>query len=219
MLKAFPVAAAVGKALLCCAIGYLLGNISPSYLLVRRKGYDVRRDGSGNAGASNAFILAGGAAFFTTAIIDILKAFLACRICGGLFPGLTVAAPLGGVACVLGHMYPIALGFHGGKGLASLGGIALHWNWHGFLILFAVAVTIVLLTRYVCFVAPAMSILFPVCFFIESGLLLSATILLIPAGPIMKKHMANFSRIRMGTEPRISYLWNKDAELRRIGRK
>ena len=51
----------------CCVIGYLLGNINPAFLFARRKGYDPRVDGSGNAGASNAFILAGKTAFFAEA--------------------------------------------------------------------------------------------------------------------------------------------------------
>ena len=210
---------ALGKCLLCCLIGYLLGNFSLSYLLVRRRGFDVRKDGSGNAGASNAFILAGGAAFFAVAISDVLKAFIACRLCRLLFPDLQIAPQLAGVACIFGHMYPVALGFRGGKGLASLGGVALQWDWRCFLVLFFVAVLIVMLTRYVCFVAPTMSVVFPLCFYLESGLILASLILLLPAAPIFVKHMVNFSRIRQGTEPRISYLWNRDSELKRIGRK
>jgi glycerol-3-phosphate acyltransferase PlsY len=82
----------------CCVIGYLLGNINPAFLFARLKGYDPRVDGSGNAGASNAFILAGKTAFFATAILDILKAFLACRLCRYLFPALPVAEQIGGAA-------------------------------------------------------------------------------------------------------------------------
>ncbi len=202
----------------CCVIGYLLGNINPAFLFARLKGYDPRVDGSGNAGASNAFILAGKAAFFATAILDILKAFLACRLCRYLFPALPVAEQIGGVACILGHMFPAALRFRGGKGLASLGGVILSWDWRAFLALLALAILIAFLTNYICFVAPTMSLLFPALYYIRTRYLPAALVLLIPAIPIFFKHAENIRRIREGTEVRMSYLWNKDGELKRTGR-
>ena len=208
----------LGQALLCCLIGYLLGNISPAYLLVKRKGYDVREEGSGNAGASNALIIAGKAAFFITAFVDILKAFVACRLCRALFPGLSVSEQLGGVACILGHMFPLSLGLRGGKGLACMGGVILSWNWIAFLILLATALAIAFVTNYLCFVAPSISVIFPVSFLIKSGFVLGTLILLIPVLPIMMKHMQNFRNIREGTEVKMSYLWDKDSELKRTGR-
>ena len=202
----------------CCVIGYLLGNINPAFLFAKIKGYDPRVDGSGNAGASNAFILAGKLAFFTTAILDILKAFLACRLCRFLFPALPVAEQLGGVACILGHMYPAVLHFRGGKGLASLGGVILSWDWRVFLALLALSFLIAFATNYLCFVAPAMSLIFPALYYWQTRYWPAALVLLIPAVPIFFKHAANFRRIREGTEVRMSYLWNKDGELRRTGR-
>ncbi len=62
---------------LCCCIGYFLGNLNPAFLFARRKGYDARVDGSGNAGASKAYIFAGKFACLATAGFDILKAFTA----------------------------------------------------------------------------------------------------------------------------------------------
>ncbi|MBR1584035.1 MAG: glycerol-3-phosphate acyltransferase [Clostridia bacterium] len=149
----------------CVAIGYLLGNLSPSYLLGKRKGYDVRRDGSGNAGATNAFILLGAKSFFLTTALDILKAFAAYRVCQAAFPRLSFAGTLGGTACVLGHMYPALLGFRGGKGLASLGGVVLGWSWQWFLLLLTGALLLAFATRYVCLVAPTMSVVFPACYY------------------------------------------------------
>ena len=202
----------------CCLIGYLLGNINPAFAFARLKGYDPRVDGSGNAGASNAFILAGKLAFFATAILDILKAFVACRLCRWLFPDLSVAEQIGGVSCILGHMYPAALRFRGGKGLASIGGVLLSWDWRFFLALLALAVLIAFLTNYLCFVAPTMALLLPALYYWRTRYLPAALILLIPAVPVFCKHLENFRRIREGTEVRMSYLWNKDGELRRTGR-
>ena len=206
------------KALICFVIGYLLGNINPAYLLVKRKGYDVREEGSGNAGASNALIIAGKAAFFITALADILKAFVACRLCRALFPELSVSEQLGGVACILGHMFPLSLGLRGGKGLACMGGVVLSWSWIAFLILLAVAFAIAFVTNYLCFVAPSISLIFPVSFLIKTGFVLGTLVLLIPVLPIVMKHMKNFRSIRKGTEVKMSYLWDKDGELKRTGR-
>ena len=204
--------------LACIAIGYLLGNLNLAFWFARRKGYDVRVDGSGNAGASNAYILAGKAAFFATAALDILKAFLACRLCRALFPALNVAEQIGGVSCVLGHMFPFLLRFRGGKGLASLGGIALSWDWRAFLILLAAALLIALISNYICFVAPTMSLLIPGLYYWQTRFLPALLILLIPAVPIFLKHLENFRRIGEGTELRMRYLWNKERELERTGR-
>ncbi len=206
------------KGILCCLIGYLLGNISPAYLFGKRKGYDIRNEGSGNVGATNAFLLVGKNAFFVTALLDILKAFAAYRICQLLFRTFPAAGPLGGVACILGHMYPAVLGFHGGKGLASLGGVILGWRWQWFVLLLATAIVIAFVTRYVSLVAPAMSVFFPICYYWETSLLAGTLILFIPTIPIFIKHWENFVRIREGTEMRTSFIWNKEGELKRIGK-
>ncbi len=202
----------------CIIIGYVLGNFNPSFLIARRKGYDARADGSGNAGASNAFILAGKWAFFAVAILDILKAFAACRLCRFLFPQLLIAEQIGGVACILGHMFPVLLGFRGGRGLACLGGVVLSWSWKWFLCLLTLAILIAFISRYVCFVAPTISLVFPALYYLKTKSIPSSLVLLVAAVPILLKHMENFARIRNGTEARISYLWNKEEELKRIGR-
>ena len=66
--------------ILSILIGYLLGNFSPAYLFGKTKGYDIREEGSGNVGATNAFILVGKWAFFVTAGLDILKSFVAWKL-------------------------------------------------------------------------------------------------------------------------------------------
>ena len=202
----------------CILIGYFLGNINPAYMFAKLKGYDARIDGSGNAGASNAFILAGKTAFLVTAVFDIMKAVAACRICRTLFPELSVAEQIGGVSCVLGHMFPIVLRFHGGKGLACLGGLVLSWSWKVFLVLLALAFFIAFVTNYICFVAPTMSLLFPGLYYWHTRFLPAVLVLLLPAVPIILKHVENFRRIRAGTEARFSYLWDKNGELERLGR-
>ena len=203
---------------LCCIVGYAFGNFSPAFLLGKAKGYDIREEGSKNVGATNAFILLGKNAFFLTALLDILKAFCACTLCTYLFPGLPVAGVIAGAACIIGHIYPVLLRFHGGKGLASIGGVVLAWDWKWFLILLALAILIAFGTRYVCLVAPTISLVFPACYYWMTGLLVSTLILLIPAIPVFAKHWENFVRIRDGVEMRTNFIWDKEAELKRIGK-
>ena len=206
------------KAFACIVLGYLFGNFSPAFLFGKTKGYDIREEGSGNAGATNVFLLVGKYAFFMTAILDILKAYASWKLCQLLFPDLITAGPLAGSACITGHLYPVFLRFKGGKGLASMGGVVLAWSWKWFLILLAAAIIIAFTTRYVCLVAPTMSLVFPACFYWQTHLPASTLILLVPAIPIFYKHRENFARIREGTEMRTSFLWNKEAELKRIGK-
>lgn len=206
------------KVFACILLGYLLGNFSPAFLFGKIKGYDIREEGSGNVGATNVFLLVGKYAFFMTAILDILKAFASWKICQLLFPDLVTAGPLAGAACIIGHLYPVFLRFKGGKGLASMGGVVLAWSWKWFLLLLLAAIIVAFATRYVCLAAPTMSLVFPACFCWQTHLPTSALILLVPSIPIFYKHWENFVRIREGTEMRTSFLWNKEAELKRIGK-
>ena len=206
------------KVISCILLGYLLGNFSPAFLFGKTKGYDIREEGSGNVGATNVFLLVGKYAFFMTAVLDIMKAFASWKICQLLFPDLVTAGPLAGAACIVGHLYPVFLRFKGGKGLASMGGVVLAWSWKWFLMLLAAAIIIAFATRYVCLAAPTISLVFPACFCWQTHLLASTLILLVPSIPIFYKHWENFVRIWEGTEMRTSFLWNKEAELKRIGK-
>ena len=205
------------KLAVCVLGGYLLGSVSPSYLIGKLRGYDVRRSGSGNAGASNTVIMAGKLAGLFVALLDILKAAAAWWICAALFPEIPYAGQVGGVACLLGHIYPVFLHFRGGKGLACLGGLALAISPLTLLILFGVALLLGVITNYVCIVAVVMSVVVPLYYWYVTGFTLGAIVLAVPIIPIFCKHLVNFRRIREGKELRLSYVFNKQKELDRIG--
>ena len=150
-----------GAVLTTILIGYALGCLSPSFLIGKLHGIDVRVAGSGNAGASNTVIMVGKMAGLTVALLDILKAATAWWLCQGLFPGLEVAGPIGGTAAILGHIYPVTLHFHGGKGLACIGGVVLAYSPRTLLFLLGVALLIGVLTRYVAVVTVSMSVIWP----------------------------------------------------------
>lgn len=203
--------------LICIAIGYALGGISPSYIIGRFKGFDVRENGSKNAGASNMLIISGKLAFAVVAALDIFKAWFSFWICTRLFPEMELAGIIGGVSCILGHMFPVLLHFKGGKGFACLAGLCLGYSPRVLLLMFFIALGIALITNYVCIVTSSMSVIFPIYYGITTSFWLGAAVLAIPAVPIFMKHMENFRRIKSGQELRMSYLWKKDKELQRAG--
>ncbi len=203
--------------LICIAIGYALGGISPSYIIGRFKGFDVRENGSKNAGASNMLIISGKLAFAVVAVLDIFKAWFSFWICTRLFPEMALAGIIGGVSCILGHMFPMLLHFKGGKGFACLAGLCLGYSPRVLLLMFFIALGIALITNYVCIVTSSMSVIFPIYYGITTSFWLGAAVLAIPAVPIFLKHMENFRRIKSGQELRMSYLWKKDKELQRAG--
>ena len=203
--------------LMCILMGYFIGCISPSYVIGRIRGYDVRESGSKNAGASNTVIMAGKLAGFFVAVTDIFKAWAAWRLAQYFFPRIALAGVISGSACVIGHIYPVFLRFKGGKGFACLGGLALAHGTGSFVCLLSIAIAIAVFVKYVSIVTSVMSVVFPLWYWVTGGTLLGMLILLIPCGPIISRHMENFRRIKEGRELRISYLWNKSDELERAG--
>ena len=204
--------------ILCLLTGYLLGSLSPAFLAGKLRGYDLRESGSGNAGASNTVILVGKAAGLIVALLDILKAACAWWLCTALFPLLRLAGILGGVGAILGHMFPLWLRFHGGRGLACLGGVVLAYDWRSLLIMLAIAIVIGAVSNYVAVATVSMSVIWPVYYGLRTAFWLGAGVLLVPALPIFLRHLVNFRRIRNGEELRLRYLWKKEEELARIGR-
>lgn len=199
-------------------LGYALGCVNPAYLIARHKGFDIRTRGSRNAGASNAIITVGKGAGIFTALFDIAKAFAAVRLAVLFFGECPLAAELAGVSCILGHMFPLPLGFHGGKGLACLGGTVLAFDWRVFLALLILEAVLVLWVNYICIVAPSASLLFVIVYLLLTKNLVGGLLYLPAVVAIFLKHLENFRRIGIGTEMHFSYLWNKDAEEARVQR-
>lgn len=204
------------KILFCILIGYFIGCINPAYILGKIMGKDVKKNGSGNAGASNALILFGKFVGVFCALFDIFKAYGAIRLSVHLFPEFDYAFAVTAVSAILGHIFPFYIKFRGGKGLASFGGMVLAFDPIVFLIMFSGAIVLVLLANYICFVPMVASVVFPILYGIMRRDLIGALILCIPTVVIFVKHRENIKRIANGTEFRISYLWNKNRELERV---
>jgi len=207
----------IAPVLTAMLLGYAVGNISPAYVIGRLKGYDVRKDGSGNAGASNTLILVGKAAGLFVAVVDIFKTWAVWKLAELLFGEIGWIGAVAGASCSMGHMYPILLHFKGGRGFACLGGMVMALSPRVFLVLLGLAILIGILTNYVCIVACAMSVIYPVFYGVAVKDPVGAGIMLIPAVHVFFRHRENFRRIKEGTELRLSYLFRKDKELERTG--
>ena len=179
--------------------GYLLGCSNMAWYLAKLTNSDLRNNGSGNLGASNAVVLLGWKAGVLTAVHDIGKAVLAVILARALLPELEYADTAAGVACVLGHIFPFWLKFKGGKGFASFWGMTLALNWK---LAIAVAVAIILvtiITDYIVCGTLTTIISVPVYMIFTRGWII-ALIILIATTVIFIKHWENYPRMLNGTE-------------------
>ena len=129
-------------------VGYLLGSVNVAVIVSKCffKG-DVRDQGSHNAGTTNMARVYGMSAGLLTLAGDILKTVFAMLL-GKLLLG-EVGFSLGGIACVIGHCFPVFFGFKGGKGVAVSGAVAIMLGWEFALSLIGLFLVIVIITRYV----------------------------------------------------------------------
>jgi glycerol-3-phosphate acyltransferase PlsY len=113
------------KVLALVAFGYLLGSVPSGWLVMKvYRNQDLRKLGSGNIGAANVFRAGGPGAFTLTLIADGLKGFIPVML--GIALGVDeISLAAIGLAAVIGHTWPVYLGFHGGKGVATSGGVLL----------------------------------------------------------------------------------------------
>lgn len=210
-------ATVVIQVVVCALLGYLIGSINLSYFLSKKRGYDIREHGSGNAGASNALITMGKKTGVIVALVDIFKAYIAVKLAIAIFPGLVPAGAIASTSVILGHIFPFYMGFHGGKGFASLGGSILALDYKLFFILLLFAVFIVFVTDYICFAPITCSVIFPAVYGITHKNIYISLILYLATVCIILRHIENLKRINEGQELHFSFLWNRKAEAERLG--
>lgn len=200
----------------CILVGYLIGAFSPSYILGAFGGVDIRKKGSGNAGATNVMIVFGKAAGVVCALLDIAKACLAIWMTGKLFPDFAYSFAITGASCILGHIFPFYMKFKGGKGLACLGGVILMTDARLFLVMISLELVLALIVNYLCVVPMSASVAYAFIYGAIHQDVLGMLIFLVVAVVMCLKHVDNLKRIQNGTEVHFSYLWNKEQEIARI---
>jgi glycerol-3-phosphate acyltransferase PlsY len=198
--------------LLSIPTAYLLGSIPFGYLLVRFfRHQDIRATGSGNIGATNVLRSGAKGLGILTLLLDLGKGFAAVVIAfllakhGGLDrAGAYDLAVVAAVAAVVGHVFPIWLGFRGGKGVATALGVFLALAPRASLCILGVFLVVFLLTRYVSLASIVAAAVFPIFAFslnphrspiVISGVLFIALLIIV-------KHHANIGRLMAGTESR-----------------
>lgn len=189
--------------ILCILVSYLIGAIPFGLLLSRGSGIDIRSEGSKNIGATNVARLLGKKLGILTLFLDIAKGFFPMFAVATFMPDTAqkdLAVALCGAATVLGHMYPVYLGFKGGKGVATALGIFLFLAPIGVVFCLVVFAAAVALTGFVS----AGSLLgsfavIPVLWFLgEPQWKLALAVFVVAM--IWLKHHQNISRLLQGTE-------------------
>jgi len=189
-------------------IAYLLGSI-PSALIVGKLGYqiDIRKHGSGNLGATNAFRVLGTKAGIIVTLADILKGTIATLIplIAGYFYDIEVSRLLIGVFAVLGHTYPIFARFKGGKAVATSGGIILGVNPFFFLAILIIFIVTLYLSKYVSLSSMVTGIVATIISLLLKDFLLFIMILALTIF-VIYRHRENMKRIKNKTEPKITWM-------------
>lgn len=192
-------------------LAYLLGSIPTGFLAGLIFGIDIRKEGSGNIGATNVLRILGKGAGSIVLAVDALKGYAACAWMAPMVQYAMGAPPIrhtefllavAGLCAVLGHNYTCWLGFKGGKGISTSAGV------FGALVPSAVIITVVVwvlvlaLTRYVSLASIAAALTLPVMVWWRSGSYLYLGAISIISVIALYKHRSNVQRLLNGTENR-----------------
>jgi acyl phosphate:glycerol-3-phosphate acyltransferase len=202
-------------------LAYVIGSV-PSAVWVGKLfyGLDVRKHGSGNAGATNVIRVLGYRAGIPVMIIDVFKGWAAVQVIF-LFPHpglsedfITYVRICMGFAAVLGHVFPVFAGFKGGKGVGTMAGVAIALYPLALLIVLGLFAAILALTRYVSLASVICGLSFPLIVIFVTGqhhpglMVLS----LVVAVFIPLTHIKNIRRLIGGTENKFDFSRKKKAE-------
>ena len=198
------------KQIIVVIVAYLIGSIPFGYLIVRGKiGADIRKTGSGGTGATNVSRRAGKVAGVLTLVLDALKGAAAVLIAQTLSGnGWVVTAA--GVAVIVGHIFPVWLGFRGGKGVATGAGVFLMLMPVALLCAGVIFLAIVLSTRYVSLGSMIAAATIPLFVWLQTVFVAPLTDLrplltaaIAGALLIIFAHRGNIERLARGTESQI----------------
>ena len=204
--------------LISILIGYVFGLFQTSYIIGKMHKTDIREHGSGNAGTTNALRTFGKKAGAITLLGDCLKCVLAIVAVRLIFAGReTEMMPLlciyAAAGCILGHNFPITLGFRGGKGIAASVGFLIAFDWRMFVICAVVFFALFFTTHYVslCSLTTYMTALIALIVIGETGgygmdrMHTTEMYLVMTALTVLAfwRHRANIVRLLKGTESKV----------------
>ncbi len=188
------------------ALGYLLGSIPFGLLLTRLAGHgDVRDIGSGNIGATNVLRTGNKGLAAATLVLDILKGAVAVFLCTYIWNSSEIGQ-VGGLAAFLGHLFPVWLGFKGGKGVATYIGVLIGIYWLLAIIFCVIWISVAFISRISSLSALTAAFAVPAILVVQTlwtGNWVMCIVVSIMSLLVYIRHHANISRIIKGEEPRI----------------
>jgi glycerol-3-phosphate acyltransferase PlsY len=189
--------------LLIAGLGYAIGSIPFSFLVARLFGVkDVRAVGSGNVGATNVMRSAGKGAGVLALLLDGSKGAVTVLLARAQGSS-ELEVCLAGLCAMIGHLFPVWLGFRGGKGVATGAGLFLPLAPMALGVAVVVFIAIVALSRYVSLASILASLSLPLAaYLLGSGPTVASTAL-IAALMVVVKHRANIGRLARGAEPKL----------------
>ncbi len=195
---------ALGTLALAAVGGYLLGSIPFGVILTRlATGEDVRSIGSGNIGATNVLRTGRKDLAIATLLLDAGKGAVAYLVTQALFPGVPALAAIAGGAAFLGHLFPVWLGFKGGKGVATFFGVLLAACWPVGIAATATWIAMAAVFRYSSLAALTAAALSPIFALGTYQPRSVAVLVLLMAVLIYVRHRENIQRLMAGQETRI----------------
>ena len=202
------------RILIAVVAGYLLGccngSMMASHFIIKD---DVRAHGSGNAGLTNFYRTYGARYALVVILCDMLKTVIAALIGGALFAPLgqrVLGVLIAGIACSLGHIFPVFFGFRGGKGILSGGTLLWFIDWRVGLIAWVLFALLWAVSRYVSLGSVTSAVSAPIsAFFVFDGDPLYTILCLLLAALVIWCHRGNIVRLVKGTENK--FHWHKDA--------
>jgi len=193
--------------LLSLLLGYLLGSIPSGYLAGRWcKGIDLRELGSGSTGATNVLRQVGKGPALVVFVIDVAKGAIAVLLAGSLTEGAALSdwlQVLAGLAALAGHIWPVWLGFKGGKAVATGLGLFLGLAWPVGLACFGIFLTTLSLFRIVSLSSVVAAISLPLLMAAGTDGTAKLVVALVAMALVVWRHRSNLQRIKAGTEPKI----------------
>ena len=191
--------------ILSAIAAYLIGSVNFG-VLISKLAYrdDVRSHGSGNGGMTNMLRTYGRGAAAVTFLGDAFKAALSILVVGRMLAGQW-GADIAGLACVLGHVFPVYFNFKGGKGVVTVAVMILCQNPFVFLTLLVIFILVVLMTKYVSLGSCMCMIVYPYVLYRVTGSYGTHIIIaMIAALFVVWMHRENIKRLRAGKENKIS---------------
>jgi glycerol-3-phosphate acyltransferase PlsY len=181
-------------------IGYALGSIPFGLLLTRLTGAgDLRSIGSGNIGATNVLRTGRKGLAAATLLLDLGKGLCAVLLVRHLIPGAEIWAAL---ATVIGHCFPVWLGFRGGKGVATAMGVVTGLGWPMGLVYAVVWLGMLAVTRISSLAGMCAAVSAPLAAW-ALGYVVYAPVLVAIAALVIWLHRTNIARLRNGDEPKV----------------